>query len=282
MAVKVGIVVPSYNQGIYLERTLQSIIANRKNIDIKIAVIDGGSTDNSVDIIKKYETQIDYWVSEKDNGQSDAINKGFRQLEDCGYYMWLNSDDVYDDDTAVSRIVGYAVKNNFEVVYAKSHYIDEYDNITGDYETMEFNRKLLSKRCFLSQPSVMFSRKAYNEVGELNVSLRMCMDYEYWMRLSRVYRFGYLKEYIGNTRIYSLTKTSTMRKRSLQEGICLIKHYYGTVPKDWTLPYLHEETPKKNIVYYIDVIMTRLPGKIKNITINRLIKQFGLDIKYMD
>lgn len=278
----IGIVVPSYNQGKYLERTIKSILENRKHIDIKIAVIDGGSTDESVDIIRKYESEIDYWVSEKDNGQAEAINKGIKQLMDCRYFMWLNSDDVYDDDTAVKRIVQYALENDYEVVYGKSHYIDEDDNFMSDYPTRKFSRRLLGKTCYLSQPSVLFSKKAYNKVGEINVSLRMSMDYEYWMRLSKVYDFGYLEEYIGNTRLYPLTKTATMRKRSLQEGICLIKHYYGTVPKSWTLPYLHEEVKNRNLEYFCDVIMVRLPGRIKNITINKLIREFNIDIEYMD
>ena len=236
----VGIVVPSYNQGKYLERTLCSIIENKKNIDIKLVVIDGGSTDESVDIIKKYEKEIDYWVSEQDAGQADAINKGLKQLQDCIYYMWLNSDDVYDDDMAVAKLVNYAKNNNYEVCYGKSHYINENDEVIGDYPTLKYSYKKLGNRCYLSQPSVLFSRKAYQAVGELNVSLRMCLDYEYWIRLGRKFDFGYLEKYIGNTRIYADTKTSTMRMRSLEEGICILYHFYGTVPKEWTLPRLYE------------------------------------------
>lgn len=278
----VGIVVPSYNQGKYLERTLVSIIENKKNIDIKLVVIDGGSTDESVDIIKKYESEIDYWVSEKDKGQVDAINKGLKQLKDCKYYMWLNSDDVYDDDMAVARIVNFAIENNYEVCYGLSHYIDEQDKVIGDYPTLKYSYEMLGNRCYLSQPSVMFSRKAYEEVGELNESLRMCLDYEYWMRLGRKYEFGYLESYIGNTRIYADTKTSTMRMRSLEEGICIIYHFYGTVPKEWTLPRLHEGKESKGLLFRIRLLIVRIPGKFKNIVIRKMIKDFDLDIKYTD
>ena len=278
----VGIVVPSYNQGKYLERTLKSIIENRRNIDIKLVVIDGGSTDESVDIIKKYEKEIDYWVSEKDNGQADAINKGFRMLQDCVYYMWLNSDDVYDDDSAVARIVRFAGDNKLDVCYGKSHYIDENDKVTGDYPTLKYSYKKLGNRCYLSQPSVLFSRRAYQATGELNASLRMCLDYEYWIRLGRKFDFGYLEEYIGNTRIYADTKTSTMRMRSLEEGICILYHFYGTVPKEWTLPRLYEGDEDKDIFFRLKLIIVRLPGKFKNLLIKRMIDSFRLDIKYTD
>lgn len=278
----VGIVVPSYNQGKYLERTLCSIIENKKNIDIKLVVIDGGSTDESVEVIKKYEKEIDYWVSEKDAGQADAINKGLKQLQDCVYYMWLNSDDVYDDDMAVARLVNYAKDNNYEVCYGKSHYINENDEVIGDYPTLKYSYKKLGNRCYLSQPSVLFSRKAYQAVGELNVSLRMCLDYEYWIRLGRKFDFGYLEKYIGNTRIYADTKTSTMRMRSLEEGICILYHFYGTVPKEWTLPRLYEGKEDKGLLFRIRLIIVRIPGKFKNIVIKKMIDSFGLDIKYSE
>ena len=278
----IGIVIPSYNQGKYLERTIKSVLENKKHIDIKIAIVDGGSTDESVDIIKKYESEIDYWVSEKDKGQADAINKGIMQLMDCRYFMWLNSDDVYDDEFAVRKIVDYTQKNNLQVCYGKSHYIDENDKIIGDYPTEEYSYKRLGISCYLSQPSVLFSREAYQRVGKINVSLKMCLDYEYWMRLGRIYNFGYIEEYIGNTRIYGDTKTSTMRMRSLEEGILIIYHYYGTVSKEWTLPRLHEGNEPKGILFRLALIIVRIPGKFKNFVIKRLIKRFDFTIDYMD
>lgn len=278
----IGIVVPSYNQGKYLECTIKSILENRKHIDIKLVVIDGGSKDESVDIIKKYENEIDYWVSETDKGQADAINKGLKQMPDCEYYMWLNSDDVYDNETAVCRIVEYARKNKLQVCYGKSHYIDDSGKVIGDYPMKDYDFRELRKGCYLSQPSVLFSREAYLKVGELNVSLHMCMDYEYWIRLGRIYSFGYLQEYIGNTRIYGDTKTSTMRLRSIEEGILLVYHYYGTVTKEWTVARLRETEKEKNLSLLFKHIIVRLPGKIKNFLIRDMIKQFDFTIDYYD
>lgn len=229
----IGIVVPSYNQAKYVEKTLQSVIANRKNIRIKIAVIDGGSDDGSVDIIKKYADELDYWCSEGDKGQADAINKGISVLGECTHYMWLNSDDIYENDKSISMIFDYLLKNNYEVCYGLSHFIDEDDNIIGEYPTETFNNEVLGKRCYISQPSVIFSKKAFEAVGPLNINLKMCLDYEYWIRLAKFYEFGMINEFIGSTRVYGSTKTSTMQERHVDEGISILKHYYGKVPMHW-------------------------------------------------
>lgn len=233
--VKVGVVIPSYNQGIYLERAIQSVIENKQNIDIQIAVIDGGSRDNSIDIIRKYESELAYWCSEKDQGQADAINKGISKLWNCDYFLWLNSDDVYEAPDAVYKLVSHTIQNGYEVCYGLSHFIDEDDNVIGEYKVEAFDKKALGNRCYLSQPSVMFSKKAYEKVGPLNVKLQMCLDYEYWIRLAQKYEFGFLKEYVGATRMYGETKTSTMQQRHLQEGITILRKYYGKVPMHWVV-----------------------------------------------
>lgn len=232
---KTGIIMPSYNQGIFLEHAIQSVIANQKNFPIDIAVVDGGSTDESVEIIQRYSSFFKYWCSEQDNGQADAINKGIDILSDCDYYMWLNSDDVYENETAVKDITEFAVQNNYSVCYGKSHFIDEKGLILGEYPVEPFSKKNLGKRCFLSQPSVLFSRKAYEKVGNINENLSMCLDYEYWMRLSREYEFGYIDEYIGATRMYEGTKTAINEGTHLREAIYAISTYYGRVDMQWVL-----------------------------------------------
>lgn len=232
---KVGIVIPSYNQGRYLERAIKSVIENKQYADVRIAVMDGGSQDDSVEIIKRYEHELAYWCSEKDGGQADAINKGIQKLWDCDYFLWLNSDDIYETPDAVFNLVSYAVENNYEVCYGLSHFIDEDDKVIGEYRVEPFDKKTLGKRCYLSQPSVMFSKKAYEEIGPVNTELHMCMDYEYWIRLAQRFSFGYVEKYIGATRMYGETKTSTMQKRHLAEGVAILKKFYGEVPMHWVV-----------------------------------------------
>lgn len=242
---KVGIIIPSYNQGKYIEKALQSIIANKQHANISIAVMDGGSQDKTLSIITKYEKEIDVWCSEPDGGQAAAINKGIHALPDCKYYLWLNSDDLYESEFAVKQIVEYAERGNFQVCYGLSHFVDEQGQILGEYPVERFDRIALGNRCYLSQPSVMFSRRAYEEIGPLSEQLKMCLDYEYWIRLAQQYEFGFLEEYIGATRMYGETKTATMQQRHLEEAIAILIKYYGRVPMHWIVTKVLADHPNK-------------------------------------
>ncbi len=249
MSSKTGIIIPSYNQGKYLEKTIQSVLENQRHADIEIALMDGGSQDESIEIIEKYHPYFSVWVSEPDNGQADAINKGIQALPNCKYYMWLNSDDVYNDEFAVKKIVEFADSRGYDVCYGLSHFINEQGQPIGEYPVEPFDKENLGKRCYLSQPSVLFSKKAYDTVGPLNKNLKMCLDYEYWIRLSQDYNFGYLKEYIGSTRIYGETKTSTQQQQHLKEAVTILMKYYGNVPMHWIVTKVLADHPHSFLQY---------------------------------
>lgn len=246
---KVGVIIPSYNQGKFIEETICSVISNRKHADVAVAVIDGGSQDDTKSVILKYEAELDVWCSEPDGGQADAINKGIHSLPDCKYYMWLNSDDVFEDDYAISKIMNFAEENHFEVCYGLSHLIDEDGRQIGEYPVEEFSFDKLGNRCFLSQPSVMFSREAYKTTGPINPELKMCLDYEYWIRLAQRYEFGFIKEYIGTTRIYGESKTATMQQQHLNEAVHILRKYYGRVPMHWIVTKVLADHPKSVLQY---------------------------------
>lgn len=235
--ITLGIVIPSFNQGIYLERAINSVISCYEYINIKIAIVDGNSTDNSKDIIDKYKDFFYFSQRKNDGGQANAINIGIEHLPDCDYYMWLNSDDVYENGKNVSRLAQYMKKNGYEVAYGLSNYIDISDRVIGRYPVQPFSRKKLESVCYISQPSVMFSRKAYYTVGPLNEKLKMCLDYEYWIRLSKKYKFGFYQEIIGNTRLYAETKTSLYQKRNYAEGIYIQSNLCDKVDREWLLGY---------------------------------------------
>lgn len=243
MSVKVGIIIPSYNQGKYIEKAILSVLENRKHVTIDIAVMDGGSQDETMSIIRKYEPYLKVWCSEPDKGQAHAINKGIAALAGCQYFMWLNSDDVFEDEYAVKKILDYAMNNHLEVCYGLSHFIDEEGKVIGEYPVEEFDYAKLGHHCYLSQPSVMFSRAAYEKVGLLNEKMQMCLDYEYWIRLAQEYEFGCLKEYIGSTRIYGETKTATMQQQHLKEAFEILQKYYGKVPMHWIVTKVLADRP---------------------------------------
>lgn len=251
---KIGIIIPSYNQGKYLERTILSVLENARNANIEIALIDGGSTDHSVEIIQKYKDSFTTWCSEADKGQADAINKGIIRLPNCKYYMWLNSDDVFEDEMSVKKIADFAEQGKYEVCYGLSHLIDENGKVIGEYPVESYSYKKLGNRCFLSQPSVLFSKKAFEAVGLLNQELKMCLDYEYWMRLAQKYDFGFIQEHIGCTRMYGETKTATMQEKHLSEAIVLLQHYYGKVPMRWIV--------SKMLTDHQGAWWTRLPKRL--------------------
>lgn len=247
MSVKIGIIIPSYNQGKYIEAAICSVLENKKHADIAIALMDGGSCDQTKDIIQKYQDKLDVWCSEPDDGQGDAINKGIAALPDCDYYMWLNSDDVFENEYSVYKIALYAEKEQLEVCYGLSHFIDEDGQIIGEYPVEDFSYAKLGKRCYLSQPSVMFSKEAYTSVGPINKKLKMCLDYEYWIRLAQKYKFGFIKEYIGSTRMYGETKTATMQQQHLKEAINILMKYYGKVPMAWIVTKILADNPESII-----------------------------------
>ncbi len=233
MGKKVGIVIPSYNQGKFLEEAIQSVIKNRKHIDIKLIVVDGGSTDGSAAIIKKYSAEIDWWRSREDEGQANAINIGMRQCGDCDYVMWLNSDDIYETDDAVARIVAFADTAGAGFCYGKSYFINETGGKIGEYPTVPYGEDVFYRSCIISQPSVLIESKLWEKAGGLNESFHMCLDYEMWIRLAQICKPVYFEEYIGNTRMYADTKTATQEERHLMEAICIMHHYLGDVPDSW-------------------------------------------------
>ena len=244
MSTETGIVIPSLNQGDYIEEALRSIIANKKHTDLAIAVMDGGSDDRTISVLKKYEKDIQIWCSEPDHGQADAVNKGIDALSDCQYYMWLNADDRYEDEYAVKKIVDYARSGHWDVCYGLSHFIDEHGSVTGEYPVEPFDSDALGSRCYISQPSVLFSKKAYEKTGPLNPRLHMCLDYEYWIRLAQMYEFGFIREYVGATRMYARTKTATLQSLHFKEAIEILRKYYGKVPLHWIVAKILSDHPE--------------------------------------
>lgn len=230
---KVGIIIPSYNQGKYLEKALKSIIENMRHVSVALVIMDGGSDDGSIEIIKKYEKYIMHWESQADGGQAAAVNTGVKCLGNCQYIMWLNSDDEYDNEWSIYRIVERADQTDAEICYGKSYFIDKNSQKVGMYRTKKFNQKRLNVECYISQPSVLVRKDIWEKEGGLDERLFMCLDYEFWIRLAKRYSFVYCDEFIGNTRMYEDTKTAKMTGQHLSEAICILQKQFGYVPMRW-------------------------------------------------
>jgi len=244
---KVSVITPSYNQANFIERTIQSVLS--QNIPrLEYVVMDGGSKDHTVDILKKYESQLQ-WRSEKDNGQAHAVNKGFQQTTG-DIIGWLNSDDVYYPD-AIKRVCEFFDSNpDIDVIYGNAYHIDIDDNIIETYYTEEWDINILKEVCYLCQPAVFFRRKVITQCGMLNDKLQYCMDYEFWLRLAKNgIRFAFIKDFLAGSRLHADTKTLGSRVKVHAEINDMLKTMYRIVPDRWLSNYAHayvESTYPKN------------------------------------
>jgi glycosyltransferase involved in cell wall biosynthesis len=206
---KISIVTPSFNQGKYIEETIRSILLqNYPNLEY--IIIDGGSTDNTVEIIKKYNKWITYWVSEPDKGQSHAINKG---IEKCtgDIFNWLNSDDYYMPDTFSQVAIAFMSDPSLQVVSGFENHIGLDGKNTLNEGTF-LKRKLEEtiEFCQVAQPSTFFKLSSIRQIGGVPEDLHYIMDGEMWMKLLLWYgqnHFLKIKKVLVNFRLHEDSKT---------------------------------------------------------------------------
>jgi glycosyltransferase involved in cell wall biosynthesis len=232
----VSVITPSYNQGQFIKRTIESVLSQNYT-NIEYIVIDGGSTDDTINILKSYNDKIS-WISEPDKGQSDALNKGLAMAK--GQIIgWLNSDDLYLPG-AINTAVSVLTKNpEFELVYGKGYIIDKEDNITGScVNTAPYKPNILSEGCIICQPAAFFTKSLVDKVGGINPELHYCMDYDLWIRMSKNTKFWYLSDYLASFRLYEECKTMSKNFELIKESLNLMKNYYGFIHPRWIVPYI--------------------------------------------
>lgn len=218
---EISIITPSFNQAQFIERTIESVLSqNYPNFEY--VIMDGGSTDGTAEILKKYERRI-IWRSEKDKGQAEAINKGLK-LAKGEILAYLNSDDTHEPE-ALRLVADFFLKNPKTMwVFGKCRIIDENDQevrraITAykNFWLRRYNYKTLLILNYISQPAVFWRRKAYGEIGEFNTKEFWELDYDYWLRLGKKYQPGFINKYLANFRVHKEAKTSIGTKHFLEE-----------------------------------------------------------------
>jgi glycosyltransferase involved in cell wall biosynthesis len=234
---KVSIVTPSYNQGQFIRRTLESV-ALQTGAEIEHVVFDGGSTDTTVEVLKNFSPPVK-WVSKKDRGQTDAVNRGIRAT-DGEIIGWLNSDDIYYPG-AIARVVAFFEANpTIDVVYGMADHIDLDNNAFEAYPSEDWDFKRLQETCFICQPALFFRRRVVEKHGLLDESLNYCMDYAYWLRLGKAgVRFAYIPEKLAGSRLYADNKTLGSRVKVHREINDMFKAIFGRVPDRWLFNYAH-------------------------------------------
>lgn len=203
---KVTLVTPSYNQGQFIEATIRSVLL-QDYPNVEYFVIDGGSTDNSIEIIRKYEPWLAGWVSEKDMGQADAINKGWQQSS--GEFLgWLNSDDVLTPNSISNAIRHFHEFPDIDFIYGDLEYIDANDRFLRLVTYQDFDLKnMVQYAGWISQPGSLMRRSVFERVGLLDITLDFQMDLDYWLRAGLENKFGYLRTPLARFRAHSGSKS---------------------------------------------------------------------------
>lgn len=232
---KISIVTPSYNQAQYLEQTIASVISQGYP-ELEYIVMDGGSTDGSVEIIKKYQDKIHTWVSKKDNGQADAVKNGFA-MATGEIWTFLNSDDVLAENALWTVARNFKEDPALDVLIGAGGMIDVQGNfLYGSYPLGWNKYLLLSLQSRYMQPAVFFTARAYRQSGGINPDMQFCLDFEYFVRLAEgKYKSKIMHRKLAFTRLHSFTKTANWQHVSDKEKMEIYKHYKF---KDYGLGYM--------------------------------------------
>lgn len=229
----VTIAVPSFNQGRYLDEALASIFAQQ--IPVEVFVLDGGSTDNSLEVIRRYESLLAGWRSHPDGGQAAAINEGIARGT-APYVGWLNSDDTLLNGGLTRLVTALEKAPDAPAAYGKVWNLIERTGVRKPIWVEEFSERRLALRCIVSQPGSLIRRNAWESVGGLDGDLRMALDYDLWWRLYKGFApLIFVNEFIALNRDHAETKTNTRRVLHYREAMDIVRKYHGRVPLKWWL-----------------------------------------------
>lgn len=224
---KISIITPSFNQGQFLEETIHSIL-DQEYSNLEYIIIDGGSTDNSIKVIKKYENILTYWVSEKDNGQTHAVNKGLDKATG-DIIGWINSDDIYLGQCFFEVVEYFEANPSVDIVFSDYIFIDGKGHVIKTRKEIPFNYNvyLWTRDCYHANCAGFFRRRVFEKAGKLDESLKYGMDYEFYLRcaLSGL-NFGHFRGYWGAYRLHGTSKSISQYSLMRREGSNTTGRFY--------------------------------------------------------
>lgn len=219
---RLSIVTPSYNQGHLIGQTLASFLQQPSGLDLEVIIVDGLSTDNTASVVAHYIPKMEargirtIFISEKDRGQSDAINKGSR-LASGQILTYLNSDDYYQPDVLGRVLETFEHNPKARWGFGGWRFVNEAGKLYSVGQPKKFSRRRLSTVCTIVQPSCFYTKDFFDEVGAINETLHYGMDYDLWLRMAAQSKPLVLPLVISNARYHAAAKSSTSTKKQLME-----------------------------------------------------------------
>lgn len=229
----VTIAIPSLNQGQFLDDALASVFS--QDVPVEVFVADAGSTDVTLDVIRRWEPRLSGWRSHRDLGQAAAINECIASGK-APYVAWLNSDDAYLPGGLRALVAALGQHAEWPAAYGNAWNTDAALRRTSRVWVQPFSPWRMAQRCVVSQPACLIRRSAWEAVHGIDERLHMALDYDLWWRLFRRFgTLGHVPQDVALNRDHDNTKTRTQRRRHYQEAMAVVRTHYGSVPIKWRL-----------------------------------------------
>ncbi len=225
----VSIITPSFNQAKYLEDTIQSVL-DQNYANLEYILVDGGSTDTSVDIIRKYDDRLAWWVSEKDSGQAEAINKGLSHATG-EIVAWLNSDDIYLPGTISAVVRAFEENPDVALVYGNMLAVDENGETINILRYEQLNLEDLLCFQIIGQPAVFFRRDALEKAGDLDPTYHFLLDHHLWLRIAMQGRILHVDQTWAAARYHAEAKNRARAAEFGQEAFRILDWAHQTQPQ---------------------------------------------------
>jgi GT2 family glycosyltransferase len=230
---RVTVAVPSFNQGRYLEQALASIYA--QELPVEVYVCDAGSTDGTLEVIRKWEPRLAGWRSNADSGQSAAVNEGIARGT-APFVCWLNSDDWLLPGGLARLAAALEAEPSAPMAYGRTWNFDDETQRMDPVFVRRFDERLMAQLNLVSQPGTLIRRSAWEAVGGVDETLHMAMDYDLWWRLYRQLAAPvFVDAFVAVNREHRSTKTSSKRRLHYREAMAVVRKHYGRVPLKWWL-----------------------------------------------